>query len=89
MMDALAWGSLTPSGKRQDGHSFAYQWARQDEDNGWVEWVEPFGPNSEPVVCQVTTKTAIAYMRENHPELSPKQALEEFVIVNWAARKPK
>ena len=52
----------------------------------WIEWIEPFGPNNEPVYMRVTEQTAIAVMKKAHPELTDEQALDEFIVVNWAAR---
>lgn len=50
----------------------------------WIEWVEPFGPNFEPVYKRATTETVIAFMKEYHPELTDEEALYEFMVVNWA-----
>ena len=52
----------------------------------WIEWIEPFGPNNEPVYMRVTPETAIAVMKKAHPELTDEQALDEFIVVNWASR---
>jgi hypothetical protein len=59
----------------------------------YIEWIEPFGPNNEPVFCRVPVATAIATQR--HIALtSPKQyeyptdqaALEDFIVCHWADR---
>lgn len=50
----------------------------------WIEWVEPFGPNNEPVYLRVTPETAIAHVQETYPDLNDKDALDEFIIVHWA-----
>jgi hypothetical protein len=55
-----------------------------------IEWVEPFGPNSEPVYCRVSEKTAVATQRSSGMQAkgyvyaSDKDALEDFMIVRWA-----
>lgn len=53
-------------------------------DEPWVEWSEPFGKNNAPVLMRVRRSVAIARMKEVHPELSDEQALDEFIVVNWA-----
>lgn len=57
----------------------------------WIEWVEPFGPNSEPVYCRVTPETAIATQKHSASTLAPpyvytsdERALEDFITVRWA-----
>jgi hypothetical protein len=50
----------------------------------WVEWIEPFGPNNEPVYLRVEASTAIAVMKEIHPELTDDHALESFIVMHWA-----
>ena len=50
----------------------------------WVEWIEPFGPNNEPVYLSVPATTAIAVMKHVHGYTSNEEALEEFIVVNWA-----
>jgi hypothetical protein len=56
-----------------------------------IEWVEPFGPNSEPVYCRVTEQTAIATQRHIGRTMptpyeyeSDERALEDFMVVHWA-----
>jgi hypothetical protein len=51
----------------------------------WVEWVEPFGPNNEPVYMRVADKTAIAVMKSLHKYESDEKAFEDFVTVHWAS----
>jgi hypothetical protein len=55
----------------------------------WIEWIEPFGPNNEPVYCRVTEETAIAHQKKigehlKKPYLDDQRALEDFIIVRWA-----
>jgi hypothetical protein len=56
----------------------------------WIEWIEPFGPNSEPVYCRVTRETAIATQRhttmqaKNFVYSTDADALEDFKTVRWA-----
>jgi hypothetical protein len=45
----------------------------------WIEWVEPYGPNNEPVYMRVTPETAIAKMRSIHAGYTTdQQALDEL-----------
>jgi hypothetical protein len=58
----------------------------------WVEWVEPFGPNSEPVYCRVTEATAIAHAKEvgkraKYEYKDDQHALDDFITVHWASVK--
>lgn len=62
-----------------------------DAKERWVEWVEPFGPNSEPVYCSIPESTAIAFMKDtlkkrrpNEKYSSDERALEDFMAVYWA-----
>ena len=64
----------------------------QTEKQEWVEWVEPFGPNSEPVYCRVSKQTAIAAQRQSASTAKSGfiyetdiQALEDFMTVHWAS----
>jgi hypothetical protein len=55
----------------------------------WVEWIEPFGPNNEPVYCRVEASTAIAVRKElaaklNHVYVNDEDALLDFIAVHWA-----
>jgi hypothetical protein len=55
----------------------------------WIEWVEPYGPNSEPVFLRVSEKTAIAVQKYKESQngytyKNDKQALDDFIICNWA-----
>jgi hypothetical protein len=55
----------------------------------WIEWIEPFGPNNEPVYCRVPTSTAIAVAKyiaakQGHMYESDQDALDDFIIVHWA-----
>ena len=62
----------------------------------WIEWIEPFGPDSEPVYCRVTTEVAIAYQKHSAATIrseawpagfvyeSDERALEDFMTVHWA-----
>jgi hypothetical protein len=57
-----------------------------------IEWVEPIGPNSEPVYCRISEKTAVAVQRHSSMQSNKKRdvyltdgaALEDFMIVHWA-----
>ena len=56
----------------------------------WVEWVEPFGPNFEPVYMRTLASTAVMVQKKaaavhGHVYENDTQALEDFVIVNWAS----
>lgn len=58
----------------------------------WVEWVEPFGPNNEPVYMRVEVTTAIAKQKAyveslGKRYLDDKDALQDFITVNWAYLK--
>lgn len=60
----------------------------------WVEWIEPFGPNNEPVYMRVEVAIAIAKqkdiaskMRKDFKYNSDNDALQDFIIVNWAYLK--
>ena len=60
----------------------------------WVEWIEPFGPNNEPVYMSVPATTAIAVMqdvakRRGGMYSSDEAALEDFIVVNWATIKER
>lgn len=62
----------------------------------WVEWIEPFGPNSEPVFCRVRPEVAIAVSKRTAGMINPdyvyesdQDAFEDFVIVHWAYIEPK
>jgi hypothetical protein len=58
----------------------------------WVEWIEPFGPNNEPVYMRVTIEVAIACAKHNarvltgleKPYKTDKDALLDFMSVHWA-----
>src|SRR5271165_2706748 len=50
----------------------------------WIEWIEPFGPNDEPVYCRVPETTAIAVQRSKHNYNNDQQALDDFIAVHWA-----
>jgi hypothetical protein len=55
----------------------------------WVEWIEPFGPKSEPVYCRVPESTAIASMqdrarRKGHEYATDEEALTDFMVIHWA-----
>ena len=60
----------------------------------WIEWIEPFGPDSEPVYCRVTEQTAIATQkytaatlpgRTSYIYATDAEALDDFVTVHWAS----
>lgn len=50
----------------------------------WVEWVEPFGPNSEPVYLSIPESTAVAKQKSLYYYNSDKEALYDFMVVHWA-----
>ena len=60
-------------------------------DERWIEWIEPFGPNNEPVYMRVPASTAIAVAKKNwntpgHVYYENDQdALDDFMVVNWAS----
>jgi hypothetical protein len=50
----------------------------------WIEWVEPYDESNDPVYLRIAATTAIAAMKRMHPYASDQDALEEFIVVNWA-----
>jgi hypothetical protein len=62
--------------------------AADPADERWIEWIEPFGPNNEPVYCRVPPATAIASQRRVAEYPTDERALEDFMTVHWAARVP-
>jgi hypothetical protein len=57
----------------------------------WIEWVEPFGPNNEPVYMRVPESTAItvskaAAAKSGHVYANDTDALDDFIAVNCATR---
>lgn len=57
----------------------------------WVKWVEPYGPNNEPVYMRVSESTAIAVARKRwgRPKVegwiyTDGHALADFIAVHWA-----
>lgn len=61
----------------------------------WIEWVEPFGPNNEPVFFRVPPETAIAVQKATAKQANPdfvypsdQAALDDFIVVHWATRVP-
>ena len=54
----------------------------------WIEWVEPYGPNSEPLYLRLPASTAIAVAKNQWGAKSPykddEDALNDFMIVHWA-----
>jgi len=57
----------------------------------WVEWIEPFGPDNEPVYCRVPETTAVATQKKSAAMSSSKfiypndeTALDDFMVVHWA-----
>ena len=59
-----------------------------------IVWVEPFGPNGEPVECRVTPETAIAVQKyyvsstesgkKGFKYATDRNALDDFMTTNWA-----
>ena len=54
----------------------------------WIDWVEPFGPNNEPVYLRVLASTAIADMKTRWPYTDDQKALDDFIVVRWATTRP-
>jgi hypothetical protein len=61
------------------------------ETERWVEWIEPFGPENQPVYCRVSESTAIATQKASakiaRPDFqyaSDEMALDDFMTVHWA-----
>lgn len=59
---------------------------QQGDLERWIEWVEPFSAAEVPVYMRMKGKDAAKAMMAMHPEyeLNELQALEEFMVVNWA-----
>jgi hypothetical protein len=64
--------------------------ALENMQERWVEWIEPFGPNNEPVYLRVPESTAIAVAKDiaerehGFTYTSDADALDEFMVVHWA-----
>ena len=63
---------------------------RQQSTEKWVEWIEPFGPNNEPVYMRVPKSTAIAQAKAaahqaGLDDLTDEQLFENFKVVHWAS----
>lgn len=62
----------------------------RNEKTRWVEWVEPFGVNNEPVYLRVKAEVAIARQRDTafkargYVYPTDEMALEDFITVHWA-----
>lgn len=50
----------------------------------WVEWVEPFNADSDPVYLRVEKSVAIKTQKTLHAYDSDQNALDDFVTVHWA-----
>ena len=52
----------------------------------WVNWVEPFGPNNEPVYMRAQADTIIKKMKGDFPSrnYTDDMALDDFVVIHWA-----
>lgn len=57
----------------------------------WITWIEPWGPNSEPIYCYAPESTVVKWAKKYHPESNDAEALDDFMVVNWATftEKPK
>lgn len=57
----------------------------------WVTWVEPWGPNQEAIYCCAPASACIAWYQKYHKDLTDEQALDDFMVVNWASftKKPE
>ena len=53
-------------------------------DNRWLTWIEPWGPNQEPIYCFAPATTCVAWAKKYHPERTDEGALDDFMVVNWA-----
>jgi hypothetical protein len=51
----------------------------------WVTWVEPWGPNQEPIYCFAPESTCITWIKKRYPELTDESVLNNFMIVYWAS----
>lgn len=54
----------------------------------WVEWIEPFNGNSDPVFCRVRPEVAIqtskeAAVKTGYVYTDDQDAFEDFVVVHW------
>lgn len=61
--------------------------------DGWVEWREPYGEGPEPIMCRMSVEDAIAVSKRTivamgHPVPTDEHALAEFLVVHWAERIP-
>ena len=57
----------------------------------WIEWVEPFDPEGNPLFCKIASSTAISAQKRSAESAKPgfkyesdEAALEDFKIVHWA-----
>ena len=55
----------------------------------WIDWIEPFGPENQPVYMRVPESTAVAVSKtiaasKGHTSANDQQALDDFVTVHWA-----
>ena len=53
----------------------------------WIDWIEPFGPENQPVYMRVPESTAVAVSKtiaasKGHTYANDQQALDDFVT--WA-----
>lgn len=56
----------------------------------WIEWVEQFGPNDEPVYMKASREAVIAHQkvvgkRMGKPYPDDESALDDFIVVHWAS----
>jgi hypothetical protein len=60
-----------------------------DTPERWIEWIEPYGPNSEPLYCRLPASTAIAVAKDRYAKAVPykddEDALCDFMVVHWAS----
>lgn len=54
-----------------------------------IRWIEPFGPNNEPVYCYVPRETAIAVQKDRESKRgntypNDEKALLDFIAIHWA-----
>ena len=56
----------------------------------WIDWIEPFGPENQPVYMCVPESTATVVSKtiaasKGHTYANDQQALDDFVTVHWAS----
>ncbi len=51
----------------------------------YVEWIEPYGSTSVPVICRMRLKDVLRVQIAKYDLYGsfPERAIEDFIIVNW------